>query len=181
MYIILHGIRSVSMFSLDFLSHIFGWIFRKNSPKKNKSCPGRTRFFSAKSPRKSLNIVFKFYWPTLTLILAIQKQPPWTCSVRKGALRNFAKLTGKTCARVSFFKKRCLRHRRFTFTYRIPSGWLLLAILERQKVTSRNIKKLSHDSLSCPEITFYIHGDMISVVDNKTSAVYSNEQKLFFA
>ena len=177
MYITLHGIRSVSMFSLDFPSHIFGWICRKNSPQKNKSCPGRTAFFSAKSPRKSLNIVFKFYRPTLTLMLAIQKQPPWTCSVRKGALRNFTKLTGKSCSRVSFFKKRCFRHRCFTFTYRVAAScnpWTT-------NVTSRNIKKLSHDSLLCAEITFYIYGDMISVVDNKASAVYSNEQKLFFA
>ena len=29
----------------------------------------------------------------------------WRCSVREGVLRNFAKFTGKTCAKVSFFNK----------------------------------------------------------------------------
>ena len=44
-------------------------------------------------------------WEILIVSFEELKKQPRTCSVRKGVLRNFAKFTGNTCARVSFLKK----------------------------------------------------------------------------
>lgn len=54
------------MFSLDFLSHFFDWVFCKSSPWKTKQKQNtnvvleKNKFFSPKYPKKSWNIVVKF-------------------------------------------------------------------------------------------------------------------------
>ena len=66
--------------------------------QKEIPSPGPSKFFTAPSSIEGFFFV-------MFLAIFIQKQPPEVCSIKKGVLRNFSKLTGKHLCQDLLFTK----------------------------------------------------------------------------